>query len=94
MQGDSVDTSKVGSPGYWLDYLSQKLTDERSRISELQDYLEGNAPLPEGAQGMRAAYQSFQKKARTNFAELIVEAEGRGADTAKDIDHTRRARIN
>jgi hypothetical protein len=36
--------------------------------------MDGNAPLPEGAEGCRDAYKAFQRKARTNFGELIVEA--------------------
>ena len=35
--------------------------------------MNGQAPLPEGADGMREAYQTFQKKARTNFGKLIVD---------------------
>jgi hypothetical protein len=36
--------------------------------------MDGNAPLPEGAEGCREAYRLFQRKARTNFGELIVDA--------------------
>lgn len=45
-------------------------------LSLLSSYLDGNAPLPEGADGCKEAYAKFQKKSRTNFSELIVEAVG------------------
>jgi hypothetical protein len=49
--------------------------DERAgRLGLLRSYMDGNAPLPEGAKGCREAYQVFQKKARTNFGELVVDA--------------------
>jgi hypothetical protein len=46
----------------------------QGRLSRLRAYMDGNAPLPEGAAGCRDAYQRFQRKARTNFGELIVDA--------------------
>jgi len=45
-----------------------------SRLSGLRDRVEGRAPLPEGAEGVHEAYRAFQRKARTNFAELVVQA--------------------
>lgn len=36
--------------------------------------MDGNAPLPEGVEGCREAYQKFQRKSRTNFGELVVDA--------------------
>lgn len=36
--------------------------------------MNGDAPLPEGAEGCRDAYRKFQRKARTNFGELVVDA--------------------
>jgi hypothetical protein len=36
--------------------------------------MDGNAPLPEGVDGCREAYQKFQRKSRTNFGELVVDA--------------------
>jgi hypothetical protein len=69
-----IDTLAAGSPGWWFDRLARQLVARKNRLDSLADYLEGNAPLPEGADGLRQAYQSFQRKARTNFAELVVEA--------------------
>jgi hypothetical protein len=71
---NDVAATKIGSPEWWLTALATKLGERNTRIALLRRYFDVNAPLPEGAEGMRAAYQSFQRKARTNFAELVVEA--------------------
>lgn len=60
------------NPQWWLDRLATKMDIGRARIRRLRSYTSGNAPLPEGADGCREAYEKFQKKARTNFGELIV----------------------
>lgn len=62
------------TPGDWLWRLAQQMDVRRSRIDTLRSYMDGNAPLPEGADGCREAYQKFQRKARTNFGELVVDA--------------------
>lgn len=62
------------SPDEWLDRLTRALQMRRPRIDKLRSYMDGNAPLPEGAEGCREAYQQFQKKARTNFGALVVDA--------------------
>jgi len=62
------------TPDQWLKRLSMAMDASGKRIQNLRNYANGNAPLPEGADNMRAAYQSFQKKARTNFGELVVDA--------------------
>ena len=64
----------AGSPEWWLDKLGKQIQTERERIRLLRRYADGDAPLPEGAEGMRPAYRAFQKKARTNWGDLIVEA--------------------
>lgn len=69
-----IDVRTQDSPGWWLQLLSDKLRRRQSRLARLHAYYEGNPPLPEGAQNARKAYKEFQKKARTNFAELCVEA--------------------
>lgn len=70
----AIDPSRLGSPGWYFQELLKKLNDKQSRLDTLSNYLEGNAPLPEGARGLKEAYRSFQRKARTNFAEIVVEA--------------------
>ena len=62
------------SPDQWLDRLTRRMDDRASRLALLRSYMDGNAPLPEGAEGCRDAYQKFQRKARTNFGELVVDA--------------------
>lgn len=66
----SVDEKK--SPGWWLVKLAEKLAGRQERLQMLAKYHDGDPPLPEGADAAKSAYQAFQKKARTNFAELIV----------------------
>lgn len=58
----------------WLPVLTKRLDDARPRIDLLRSYTNGDAPLPEGGQNIRAAWAAFQKKARTNLGELVVEA--------------------
>ncbi len=62
------------SPDQWLARLTKAMDSRASRLAVLRSYMDGNAPLPEGAEGCRDAYKDFQRKARTNFGELIVEA--------------------
>lgn len=62
------------TPDQWLDRLTRRMDERGERIARLRSYMDGNAPLPEGADGVRDAYKAFQKKARTNFGELIVDA--------------------
>lgn len=54
--------------------LMNQLSNELPRLRLLERYALGDAPLPEGAEGMSSAYRAFQKKARTNFAQLAVSA--------------------
>ena len=54
--------------------LLKELGARQDRYCQLDDYYRGDAPLPEGAENCKPAYRSFQAKARTNFAALVVEA--------------------
>lgn len=83
------------SPGWWLKRQFDLLNDpaRRRRLNRLHNYHSGNAPLPEGAENAREAYEAFQRKARTNFAELVVSAMSErmvptGFRTAADDDET------
>jgi hypothetical protein len=69
-----IDTQTPQSPGWWMMRLARKLADRQPRLDDLHARYIGDPPLPEGAENMRDAYRAFQKKARTNFAELIVDA--------------------
>jgi Phage portal protein, SPP1 Gp6-like len=68
----SVDVA--GSPGWWMNRLFNQLADRkrRWRLQTLHNYHRGHAPLPQGAENAREAFEAFQRKARSNFAELIV----------------------
>jgi hypothetical protein len=62
------------SDAWWLENLGKKLYGRFDRIELLDRYYRGNPPLPEGADNSASAYQKFQRKARMNLAELVVEA--------------------
>jgi len=60
--------------GRSLDRLARKLADRHPRLQDLIDRFEGDGPLPHVSEAVREAYRNFQRKSRTNWAELIVEA--------------------
>jgi hypothetical protein len=95
-----IDTSVVESPGWWMKRLFGRLleTRRRYRLQLLLDYHRGNAPLPQGAENAREAFAAFQRKARSNFAELIVSAMSErmtptGFQSAVDDDATGDAEV-
>ena len=69
-----TDIREPLSPGWWLKRCADKLLARQPRVQGLIDRLEGNGPLPQVNDNVREAYKAFQRKARTNWAELIVEA--------------------
>ncbi len=88
------------SPGWWLKRQFSLLADRRrhQRLQLLHNYRSGNAPLPEGADNAREAFEAFQRKARTNMAELVVSAVSEritptGFRTAVDDDETGDAEV-
>lgn len=70
----TIDTGTPLSPGWWLNRLINRLGDQQTRLNLLDNYYRGDCTLPEGAQNSREAYRQFQRKARSNFAALVVEA--------------------
>jgi hypothetical protein len=62
------------TPEEWLPVLTKRLDDRRPRIDRLRSYVNGDAPLPEAGANVRAAWQAFQRKARTNFGALVIDA--------------------
>ena len=62
------------TPDEWLAYLGQKLDYRQTELLRVHRYVVGDAPLPEGATDVAEAYQRWQRLARTNFANLIVDA--------------------
>lgn len=58
------------TPDEWLPVLTKRLDLERPRIDKLRDYNGGHAPLPEMGENLRASWQAFQRKARTDYGGL------------------------
>lgn len=90
-----INTEAAYSPGWWMQRLFNMLADRRrrTRLQTLHNYHRGHAPLPQGADNAREAFEAFQKKARSNFAELIISAMSErmtpvGFRTALDDDAT------
>lgn len=69
-----IDTAGLQTPGWWLDRLAAKLADRQPRLQDLISRFEGDGPMPHVSESVREAYRNFQRKARTNWSELIVEA--------------------
>lgn len=87
----TIDVDIPESPGWWLMRGSRKLRELAPHYQELFDRLEGNGPLPHGAEGLEEAYRAFQRKARTNWCEKIVSSKHErmqldGFRTAADDD--------
>lgn len=83
------------SPGWWMDRLFRRLSDHKrhNRLDLLHRRYHGDPPLPEGNDLARELFTAFQKKARTNYAELAVSAVSErmkpvGFRTAVDGDET------
>lgn len=70
----AIETKIPGTPGWWFGKLSMELDGRRRRLDRLEAYYRGECDLPESADGVEDAYRKFQRKARVNFAELVVEA--------------------
>jgi hypothetical protein len=71
---ETVDTSIADTPGWWLKQLQAKIEDRQVRYRELTRYDIGDHPLPEGDERCRPMFQSFQRKARSNYVSLVIEA--------------------
>lgn len=89
----NVDTRL--SPGWWMDRLFRRLSDQKrwDRLEGLHKRYHGDPPLPEGNDVARELFTAFQRKARTNYAELAVSAVSErmrpvGFRTAVDGDET------
>lgn len=86
------------SPVEWLNYLTRRMDERAPRLALLRRFIEGDAPLPEGAEGVREAYRAFQRIARSNYGEVVVDATGermtpsiiRVGTSAEDDDKARK----
>ena len=54
--------------------LLKSLARRQAHYNLLERYYDGDAPLPESAEGQSRAYRRFQRKARLNLAQLSVAA--------------------
>lgn len=70
----AIDISQPQTPGWWLRRLSTKLLWRHRRLQLLDDYMQGIPPIDLGVPAQAKFYREFMKKARSNFAELVVEA--------------------
>ncbi|MGV9364516.1 phage portal protein [Amycolatopsis sp. NPDC003731] len=61
-------------PQWWLTHLTARMDNRAPRVTALRRRLEGDAPLPEGADNCREAYVKLQRKARSNYEANIVSA--------------------
>lgn len=70
-----IDTQTPESPGWWLARLLKDLEGRQDRYDDLDAYYRGEQLLPMHAgKAVREAYRRLMEMARTNYAELIVEA--------------------
>jgi hypothetical protein len=71
-----IDIDTPDSPGYWLNRCAKELLDPDRvrRLQGLYDRCHGNPPLPKGSENAEEVYKALQRKARTNFEEMIVLA--------------------
>ena len=56
------------TPDEWLPVLTKKLDARQPRIAKLRNYSNGDAVLPEMGKNLKASWEAFQKKARTDMA--------------------------
>lgn len=57
-----------------MNKLLKELEKRQDRLCRLDRYYNGDADLPHVNEATQDAYRRFQRKSRTNFAELVVEA--------------------
>jgi hypothetical protein len=63
-----------GSPDWWLKRLVQRLMGRQTRYTVLENYAVGRHPIPSGDQRFVSALADLQKKAKTNYIELVISA--------------------
>lgn len=69
-----IEDMSLGSPRWYLSRLTQRLLARQSRYDYLERYALGNHPLPNGDKRFVYALRELQKKARTNYCELVIHA--------------------
>lgn len=68
----TIDTSVPESPGWWMQKASTLLGLRRERYDILNNWHDGQPPLPILPEGGSEVFRRLQRQACTNFAELIV----------------------
>lgn len=71
---DLTDPRVPNSPFWWLARLSQKLMDRAPTYDLREQYVTGNHPLPNGDRRFVKALRELQRKAKTNYIELVQQA--------------------
>lgn len=69
----AIDTRTPLSPGWWMVQLARELAAQRKRCDYLDSYYSGRPPMPYGGEKWTQSFQSFMRKARSNFAAVIVQ---------------------
>lgn len=62
------------SPDWWVRRLHKQLTDRQKPLQILQDYYDGNHPLPFLPEKARDEFRRLLKMARANYMKLVVDA--------------------
>lgn len=62
------------TPEEWLRVLTRRMDLRRLGVLMLRSYVDGNAPLPEMSKETRQSWSTFQRRARTNWGELIIDS--------------------
>jgi hypothetical protein len=70
----AIDVTEQGSDGWYMNFLWKQLTAQQKRLELLEDYRMGRPPLVLGSEALRSAFHRFQRVARSNFADVIVQA--------------------
>lgn len=85
-----IDTKESGSPGWWMQRLSEVLVRDQRRFAAIEAYYRGEPPLAWGSQDVSRQFWRFQQMSRTNFAEPVIEAlveRVRLRGVASEVDH-------
>ena len=70
----AIDTTTPNSPGWWLAKAMTELASRQTDLNLLDSYYRGDPPVPWGPENCQPAFRRFVRKARANWATLIVES--------------------
>lgn len=66
--------TEPSTPEDWLGLLTRRMDLRRLTVLMLKSFVDGNAPLPEMTADTRESWAAFQRRARTNWGELICDS--------------------